>query len=103
LQVWTGGLQIRGELMHKACSIVPHAYGLARGLGSRHTMEEVNKWLVDNLNFLHPNINISVSACCYENRRRWHVMKTSHGRMGSLLTSLRLNGGDPKVMQQGWG
>ena len=53
--------------MHKARSMVPHAYGLARGLGSRNTMEEVNKWLVNDLNFLHPNINISVSAHCHEN------------------------------------
>ncbi|KIM58640.1 hypothetical protein SCLCIDRAFT_10184 [Scleroderma citrinum Foug A] len=57
-EVWTSGSQICGELMHKAHSMVPHAYALARGLGSRNTTE-VNKWLVDNLNFLHPNINIS--------------------------------------------
>ncbi|KIM54108.1 hypothetical protein SCLCIDRAFT_137455, partial [Scleroderma citrinum Foug A] len=61
--VWTGGSQIHGELMHKAHSIVPHAYGLARGLGSRNTMEEVNKWLMNDLNFLHPDINISALAC----------------------------------------
>ncbi|KIM64083.1 hypothetical protein SCLCIDRAFT_8607 [Scleroderma citrinum Foug A] len=57
-KVWTGGSPICGELMHKARSMVPNAYALARGLGSRNTTE-VNKWLVDNLNFLHSNINIS--------------------------------------------
>ena len=51
--------------MHKACSMVPHAYGLARQLKSMSHMEKVIQWLVGDLRFLHPNINISVSVLFY--------------------------------------
>ena len=47
--------------MHKVRSTVPHAYGLASGLGSPNKLEQVVKWLVEDLKFLHPNININVS------------------------------------------
>jgi hypothetical protein len=48
--------------MHKACTAVPHAYGLGRGLSNVNKMEEVIKWLIKDLKFLHPNINIKVSV-----------------------------------------
>ena len=47
--------------MHKARSTVPHAYGLASGLEFPNKLEQVVKWLVEDLKFLHPNININVS------------------------------------------
>ena len=60
--MWSGGSQVWGELMHKAHTAVPHAYGLGRGLSNVNKMEEVIKWLIKDLKFLHPNINIKVSA-----------------------------------------
>ena len=53
-------MQVRGELMHKACLTVPHAYGLQRGLNNEQKIEDVVRWLVTDLKFLHPNININI-------------------------------------------
>ncbi|KIM56414.1 hypothetical protein SCLCIDRAFT_29648 [Scleroderma citrinum Foug A] len=61
--VWTGASQLRGELVHKARSTIPHTYGLASGLESPNKLEQVVKWLVEDLKFLHPNININEMTC----------------------------------------
>lgn len=58
--------------MFKACSMVPLAYGLGRSLDDTQRIEIIIKWLVMDLKFIHPDINIHVS-CISNLKSYWMV------------------------------
>ena len=46
--------------MHKAHGIVPLSYGLGGMVNDTLKISKVVKWLVEDLKFIHPDININV-------------------------------------------